>query len=71
MLLLLPPRLPLTSFFYRHTGLSEQEGGTNDGNNGEGPGQIVAFARDPADGMLSKVGSIAVPQAMSVCVISR
>ena len=31
-----------------HTGLSEEEGGDNDGHNGVGVGRVVAFRRRPA-----------------------
>jgi hypothetical protein len=56
----------------KHSGLSEAEGGENDGHNGVGPGQIAPFRRDKQSGMLTAVGqAVEVPQAMAVMVLTR
>lgn len=56
----------------KHSGLSEAEGGDNDGHNGLGPGKIAIFRRDKQTGLLTAIGKAAeVPQAMSVLVLTR
>lgn len=54
----------------KHTGKSEKEGGTNDGNNGEGPGRIVIFRRDAESGGLTELVAVEVPQAMCVTAVT-
>ena len=54
----------------KHTGKSEKEGGTNDGNNGEGPGKIVMFRRNGESGELTKLAAAEVPQAMCATAIT-
>lgn len=54
----------------RHTGMSEKEGGSNEGHNGEGPGLLVIFKRDVDTGMLMHSGVTAVvPQLVSITVV--
>ena len=57
--------------YTKHTGLSEEDCGENDGHNGLGPGQIVLFRRDEAGGGLERIGTTEVPQAMSILAICK
>ena len=54
-----------------HSGLPEEEGGENDGHNGIGPGQIVAFHVGPGHQLRNSGVAATVPQAVSIALVSR